>query len=208
MKLFYSPGACSLAAHVVLEELGEPFEAVLVNVAAGDQRKPEYLALNPKGRVPFLLTEQGGLSESVAILTYLVDMRPDVALLPQDPWARAQALSFLAWCAGTVHGTAFAGVFRPARFSDDEGTHPAIRAKGLSEVHAHLAAIEARLSGRDWIMEHYSIADLYPMIFRRWAARVGVDMSAYPNLVAHAERVAARPPAARAIAHEGIRLDA
>ncbi len=208
MKLFLAPGACSLAAHIVLEELGEPYQAVTLNLMNGDQRTSEYLAMNPKGRVPYLVTDQGGLSESVAILTFLADKRPDLALLPQDPWGRASALSFLAWCAGTVHGAAFASVFRPGRFADEEAVHPAIRAKGLNEVHAHLAAIDARLSGRDWIMDHFTIADLYPMIFRRWAARVGVDMSAYPNLVAHAERVAARSAAARAITQEGIRLDA
>jgi glutathione S-transferase len=207
MKLFYSPGACSLAAHVALEELGAPYEAVLVNVAQGDQRKPEFLALNPKGRVPFLVTEQGGLSESVAILTYLADRRPDLGLLPADPWSRAQALSFVTWCAGTVHGTAFAGVFRSARFADDETAHPAIKEKGTSDVRAHLATINERVTGRDYVMDHFTIADLYPMIFRRWAARVGLDMGAYPALLAHAERIASRPAAARAIAQEGIRLD-
>ncbi len=207
MKLFLSPGACSLAAHIVLEELGDPYEVAVVNVAEGDQRKPEYLALNPKGRVPFLVTPQGGLSESVAILSFLADRKPELALLPADPFARAQALSFVVWCSGTVHGAAFAGYFRPARFADDETAQAAVKAKSASEIFAHLNVIEQRFASRDWVLDHYSIADLYPLIFRRWAARIGVDMSLFPNLVAHADRVAARPAAARTIAQEGIRLD-
>jgi glutathione S-transferase len=82
MKLFLAPGACSLAAHIVLEELGEPYQAVTLNLMNGDQRTSEYLAMNPKGRVPYLVTDQGGLSESVAILTFLADKRPDLAARP------------------------------------------------------------------------------------------------------------------------------
>lgn len=207
LKLFYAPGVCSLASHIVLEEIGAAFEAIPLDLAAGDQRKPAYLALNPKGRVPTLVTQQGVLTENLAILWYLLNLSPQTALAPTDPWERAQALSFVAWCSGTVHGVAFASVFRQARFSSDESTHAAIRATGLESVKAHLNDIEARLDGRDYIMTSYSVADLYPVIFRRWAARVGIDMSAYPRLVALSERVAARPAAARAIAREGIRLD-
>lgn len=207
MKLFLAPGACSLAAHIVLEEIGQPYEAVTLNLMNGDQRGADYLAMNPKGKVPFLVTPSGGLSESVAILTYLADSRPDLSLLPGDAFARAEAMSFLTWCSGTVHGHAFASVFRAARFADDEAAQAAIKAKGLAEVTSHLQAIEARLRGREWVLDHFTVADLYPMIFRRWAARVGIAMEAYPALVAHAERVAARPAASRAIAQEGIRLD-
>lgn len=207
MKLFCAPGACSLAAHIVLQELGDPFEIALLNLANGDQRKPDYLALNPKGRVPYLVTALGGLTESAAILTYLADLKPELHLLPQQPWQRAQALSFLAWCTGTVHGQAFASVFRSARFSDDEATFPAIRAKGMSDLRTHLGQIDGRVAGREWLMDHFTIADLYPLIFRRWAVRVGIDVAAYPALVAHANRVAARPAAARAIAAEGIQID-
>jgi glutathione S-transferase len=101
----------------------------------------------------------------------------------------------------------FASVFRQARFSSDDSAHAAIRATGMVSVTAHLADIDARLAGRDTIMDAFSIADLYPLVFRRWAVRIGIEMGGYPNLVAHAERIAARPAAARAIAQESIRLD-
>lgn len=208
MKLFYAPGSCSLAAHIVLEEIGRPFEAVRLDLAAGDQRQPEYLALNPKGRVPFLATAAGGLSESVAILSYLADSAPDRHLLPADPWARAQAMSLLVWLSGTVHGSSFASIFRPARFSDDEAAFPALKAKGLSEVAVHLATMDSRLASRDFAFDHFTIVDPYFLILRRWAIRVGIDVSAHTALAAHAERLAARPAVQRALAREGIRIDA
>ena len=208
MKLFYAPGACSLAAHIVLEEIGRPFEAVRLDLAAGDQRKSDYLALNPKGRVPLLSTEAGALTESVAILSYLADSAPEQRLLPADPWARAQALSLLVWQSGTVHGTGFASIFRPARFSDDEAAFPALKAKGLSEVNAHLATMNTRLARRDFAFDHFTIADPYFLILRRWAIRVGIDVAGHTALAAHAERLAARPAVQRALAREGIRIDA
>ena len=208
MKLFFAPGACSLAAHIALEEIGAPFEAVRVNLMEGDQRKPDYLAINPKGRVPALVTERGVLTESPAILFHLAERFPQANLLPQDPWLKAQAMSFVIWCSGTVHGVAFASVFRQTRFSADESTHPAIRATGLENARTHLEEIETQLDGREWMFDGFSIADLYPMILRRWGARVGLDVSAFPGLAALAERIAARPGAARAIAREGIQLAA
>jgi glutathione S-transferase len=207
MKLFYAPGACSLAAHVALEEIGAPFEAVRLNLMEGDQRRPDFLAINPKGLAPALATPAGVLTESVAILVFLADANPGAHLLPADPWMRAQAISFLAWCSGTVHGVAFAGVFRPGRFAADEAVHPVIRASALEAVKGHLAGIDQRLTGRDWVFDAFSVADLYPLIFRRWGARVGIDMVAYPALLAHADRLAQRPAVARVIAREGIKLD-
>jgi glutathione S-transferase len=207
MKLFYAPGACSLAAHIVLEEIGAPFEGIRLNLIEGEQRRPDYLAINPKGRVPALATTDSVLTESPAILIHLADAYPTLALLPAAPWARAQAISFLAWCSGTVHGLAFAGVFRPARFSADETAHAAIRAHALESVKDHLAEIEQRLTGKAFMFDAFSVADLYPLIFRRWAARVGIDMAAYPALVAHADRLAQRPAIARVLERESIKLD-
>lgn len=207
MKLFYAPGACSLASHITLEELGLPYEAVRLNLMEGEQRKPEYLALNPKGRVPALATEQGVLTESPAILVYLAGLKPDADLLPADPWARGQAVSFLVWCSGTVHGIGFAGLFRAARFASSEAGQADVKATARETVLAGMTDIEARYQGKDWLFGAFGVADLYPVIFRRWAARVGLDIAAYPNLAGLAARLAARPAAARVIAREGIELD-
>lgn len=208
MKLFYAPGACSLAAHIVLEEVGRPFEAVRLDLAAGDQRKADYLALNPRGRVPLLITDQGSLRESVAILTYLAGLDPSKALLPADPWQRAQALSTLVWQSATVHGQAFASIFRAARFTDDAAAQATVTAKGRADAMLHLADMDAMLAGKEWFAGSFSIADPYFMILRRWAIRVGMDVTPFTALTAHAERLAARPSAQRAMEREGIRFDA
>jgi glutathione S-transferase len=206
LKLYYAPGACSLAAHIALEEAGLSFEVERLDLMAGQQRDPAYLALNPKGRVPFLVTDHGGLSESVAILGYIAALAPEKALLPADAWARAQAMSLLAWLSGTVHGTGFATVFRPGRFADDADAHPAIKAKGLAEVETYLDQMNARIEGRVYAFDHFTVVDPYFLILRRWGIRVGLNPARWPALTTHAERVAARPGAARAIAREGINL--
>lgn len=206
LKLFYAPGACSLASHIALEEAGLAFEVERLDLMAGQQRDPAYLALNPKGRVPFLATDHGGLSESVAILDCIAALAPEKTLLPEEPWTRAQAMSLLTWLSGTVHGTGFASVFRPARFADDPDAHPAIKAKGLAEVETYLDQMNARIDGREYVFDHFTVVDPYFLILRRWGIRVGLDPARWPALTAHAERVAARPAAARAIAREGINL--
>src|SRR4051794_9596204 len=101
IKLFYSLGSCSLASHIALEEAGAPYEAVRINVRAWDQRKPEYLALNPKGRVPALVTDEGVLTENVAILAWVAQAFPQARLAPTDPWGFAQAQAFNSYLAST-----------------------------------------------------------------------------------------------------------
>lgn len=207
ITLYFSPGACSLASHIALEEAGAPFEAKRIDFSKNEQYAPDFLAINPKGKVPAALTPQGVLTESPAILAWIADSFPEAALWPAAPWDRAQALSLLFWLSGTVHGTAFAGVFRPARFTEDAGAHPAIQADSRARVAKHFEEIEARIGGRDWMFERFGVADLYVLVFRRWAARMGMDLAPYPGLVALAHRIAARPAAQRALAREGIKAD-
>lgn len=207
LTLFYSPGACSLASHIALEEAGAAYDAKRVDLSKGEQHAPEFVAINPKAKVPALLTPMGVLTESPAILTWVADSHPYANLWPADPWDRAQAMSLIAWLSGTVHGTAFAGVFRPARFTADEAAHEAIRADSRKRVAQHFAEIEERIGGRAWMFDQFSIADLYVLVFRRWAARLGMDLTAYPGLVALADRVAARPAAQVVLAREGIKAD-
>ena len=209
MRLFYSPGACSLAPHILLEETGRPFEAVRVDFASGEQRSADYLALNPRGRVPLLVTEQGALRENVAICQYIADLDPSLGLLPDDPWARAQAISAMAWMSGTVHGQSFASWFRAARFTDDLAAQETVKAKGRADALAHLAELNEMLGSRTWFAgDRFTAADPMFMILRRWGIRIGLDVSPFQALAAHAERLAALPAAMRAMEREGIRFDA
>jgi glutathione S-transferase len=206
LKLFYAPGACSLASHIVLEETGANFEAIRLDLSGGEQARDAYLAINPHGRVPALATDQGVLTESPAILAYLADAHPALELLPRDPFERAQAGARMSWLASHLH-IAVAHVWRPRRYTDDPGADEGMKAKALTAIAAGFALIEDSLKGRDWFGARYSVVDPYLLVFRRWGARLGLDMSAYPAFVAHGDRVAARPAAQRALAREGIRID-
>jgi glutathione S-transferase len=207
VKLYWSPGACSLAPHIVLEELGAPYQLELVSIAEGKTRTPEYLAINPKGRVPVLVTEEGEvLTELPAICWYLAQQASHPVLFPHGTLAGARVLEWCNWLSGTVHAMAFGQIWRPQRFLTDESMYPNLQAKGRADVLDHYAGIERRLSDRDWAVGHaYSFADAYLLVFFRWGNRIGIDMgNGYPNWSRHAERVAARPASRRALQQEGI----
>lgn len=204
--LYYSPGACSLASHLVLEELGRPYDTVKVDLREGAHLKPEYLAINPHARVPTLKIGSFVLTECPAILAYLDRTHPDAQLLPEDPAQEARALSLMSWLASSVH-IAFAQIWRAPRFSDDAATHPSIQAKGRAAVQGYFGEIDALLRGDGWALgRHYSVLDAYLLVFERWGYRIGFDMSAWPNLVAHLQRMATRPATQRVVAAEGIDL--
>ena len=120
LKLYYGVGTCALASHIALEEAGAKYDAVRVNLAAGEQRKPEYLAVNPKGRVPALITDKGILTETPAILVFISQTFPQAKLAPlDDPFSLAQTQSFNSYLCSTVH-VAHAHRTRPQRWADDE----------------------------------------------------------------------------------------
>ncbi|MGH7866237.1 MAG: glutathione S-transferase family protein [Candidatus Dormibacteraceae bacterium] len=207
LKLYYSPGTCSLAPHIVLEELATPYQLELVSIAEGKTRTPEYLAINPKGRVPVLVTEEGEtLTELPAICWYLSQQASHPLLFPHDKLAGARVLEWCNWLSGTVHAMAFGQIWRPHRFLTDEKLYPNLQAKGRADVLDHFAMIESRLSGRTWTVGNaYTFVDAYLLVFFRWGNRIGLDMrAAYPAWTAHAERVAARPAVQRALQQEGI----
>jgi len=130
LTLYYAPGACSMASHIALEETGAPYQTQLVGLAQGEQTKPEYLnKVNPRGKVPALQTDDGILTENVAILTYLARTFPDAKLLPTDPLGTARALSHMAYLSNTVH-PAFTHIMRPGRFATDESAHENLKATG------------------------------------------------------------------------------
>jgi len=207
LKLYYSAGACSLAPHILLEELGAPYQLELVSIAEGKTRTPEYLAINPKGRVPVLVTEEGEvLTEIPAICWYLAQQSSHPSLFPHHKLAAARVLEWCNWLSGTVHAMSFGQIWRPHRFLTDEKLYPNLQAKGRTDVLDHFRMIESRLTERAWAVGNaYTYVDPYLTVFFRWGNRIGLDMRAgYPAWVSHAERVAARPAAQRALQQEGI----
>lgn len=214
-RLFYSPGACSLAPHIALEETGVHYELELRTTKNTEgTSSPDYLAVNPKGRVPALLGvagRSGGadglLTEASAILIYLGEAYPYAGLLPFDAAAKARCVEWLNWLSESVHGMSFAQLWRPQRFVSDPALFPAIVAKGRENLDEQYAYIEAILAdGRGWaIPQGYSVTDAFLLVFWRWGARVGLDMhGAHPAWTELAARTLERPAVRRVIEQEGL----
>jgi glutathione S-transferase len=202
LKLFYAPGACSLASHIALEEAGADYEAVRMSTRDGDQRKPEYLAINPKGRVPALVTDRGVLTETPAILSYIPETHPSAGLLPQDAWERAQAHAFNSYLCSTVH-VAHAHKHRGYRWADaPEALADMTRKVPENEVACFQLIEETMLEG-PWVLgEAYSVCDPYLFTLAGWLAEDGVDIRQFPKVAEHSELVRERPAVRKVLALE------
>ena len=202
LKLFYSPGACSLASHIALEEAGAPYELMRLNFKADDQRKPEYLKVNPKGRVPALVTDRGILTESPAILAFIAQAYPAAKLAPTDPFDFARAQAFNSYLCSTVH-VSHAHRVRGNRWVDDPAALKEMQRKVPETVGAAFALIENGMLEGPWVMgKDYSICDGYLFTMAQWMEGDGVDLSKLPRVMEHRARVAERPAVKRALAQE------
>ena len=201
LALYYGPGACSMAAHIVLEESGEKYEPRRMDLAKGEQRSAEYLKMNPLGRVPLLQLDNGQpLAENTAILPYLGKR---FTLWPQDGMAEAKALSTIGFFATSVH-PAHAHFGRPERYTKDETAYPGIKEQGLKSFHGYLQQIDGMLAGREWVGSEYSVLDPYALVFYTWGVRRGLPMGELKNYTAFKDRMKNRPAVARVLEDEKI----
>lgn len=201
---FYTArGTCALATHIALREAGADFDLVPLDFAAGQQQSPEYLRINPKGRVPALATEHGVLTETPALLAFIAQSFPAAQLAPlDDAYAFARMQELAGYLASTVH-VAHAHKRRGARWADDPAAHDAMRAKVPQTMTACAEQLEAQIAG-PWVAgARYSVVDGYLYTIVGWMAGDGVDMSRFPRLGAHHARVGARPAVQRALAETG-----
>ena len=209
LKLYYSPGACSLASHIALEEAGAVYEPVLTKLSDGAQRTPEFLRLNPKGRVPVLADGDFVVTENPAILRYVARAHPAVRLWPDDPREEARCAEWLAWCSSGIHVT-YAHTRRPERYADDEAAKAEVVRKGYAASRSVWEAVEAKLaaSGSAWAAgSGYSVADPYVFLFWLWgrSPALGYDMARdFPAWTEHAGRMGERPAVRAALEREGI----
>ena len=207
LKLFFSPNACSLASHIALEEAGADYELVLTSTKAGAQKKPDYLAVNPKGKVPALQTDRGVLTENPVILGWIAQTFPAAKLAPNDDsFAFGDMQAFNMFLSATVH-VAFAHHFRPERYVDGDDCRAAVKTKAPQALAEHFRLIEEKLSdGRAWVHgEAYTVSDPYLLVFTRWLDENGLgDLGDYPHVKAHRGRVEARPAVRRALEREGL----
>lgn len=202
LRLFYSTGSCALASHIALEEAGAEYEAIRMDLRAGDQHKPEYLDLNPKGRVPALVTNLGVLTENVSILAFIAQSFPDARLAPSDPFGFGQVQAFNAYLASTVH-VAHAHGPRASRWADDPAAQAAMREKVADNMATCFQLIEDEMFVGPWVMgEQYTICDPYLFTIASWLDDDGVDPSQFPKISEHMVKMIARPAVWKALAME------
>jgi glutathione S-transferase len=200
LKLYYAPNTCALASHISLEEAGAAYDAVRINFADGEQRKPEYLAVNPKGRVPALATARGILTETPAILAFVAQSFPAAGLAPlDDAFAFAQVQAFNSYLCSTVH-VAHAHRLRGSRWADDETAIEAMKKKVPQSVGDCFDMIEREMMAGPWVMgSDYTISDPYLFTIARWLEGDGVDIRRFPKVHDHYRRMEARPAVQRAL---------
>ena len=193
LALYYSCKSCASAPHILLHDAGAAFEARHIDFATGEQNGPEFLAINPKGRVPALVTPDGVLTENPAILLYIAQTHPQAGLTPTEPFALAHAQAFNMFLASTVH-VAHAHKHRGARWADDPAAHAAMTAKVTSNMAMYAGMIEEHYFKGPWVLgDSYSICDPYLALITRWLGDDGVTLADFPRLEAHDALMRTRP---------------
>ena len=203
IKLFYAVNTCSLASHIALEEAGAAYTTVRLSFANNEQRGPEYLAINPKGRVPAMVTDRGILTETPAMLAYIAQSFPGARLAPlADPFAFAQVQAFNSYLCSTVH-VAHAHRMRGTRWADDPAAIEAMKRKVPDSVAACFDLIESKMLKGPWVMgESYTICDAYLFTITQWLEVDGVDPTRFPKVKGHRDRMSERPAVRTALAAE------
>ncbi|HUF80558.1 MAG TPA: glutathione S-transferase N-terminal domain-containing protein [Burkholderiales bacterium] len=202
-KFFYAVGTCALASHIALEEAGAEFTAIRLDFKAEDQRKPEYLKINPKGRVPALITDAGILTENPAILAFIAQSFPAAKLAPlADPFAFARVQSFNSYLCSTVHVN-HAHKGRAYRWADDPEAMKEMQRKVPTTMADCFGLMEREMFVGPWAMgKDYTICDPYLFTLERWLEGDSVDIARFPKIHEHHKRMAERPAVKRALAEQ------
>jgi glutathione S-transferase len=204
MKLHYAPGTCAIGIHIILEEIGRPYELAAVDFPNRAQYEPQFTAVNPKSKVPVLERDDGSvLTEFPAIATWLALTNPDKHLIPADAEGHARMLEAMDYVIATIHMQAWTRYWRPFIYSSNEAEHPAIKARGQEMYAKGLAILDETLAGKDWVVGDFSLADP-TLFFVEWWADFRMKATMPPNVAAHYARMRARPSVQRALKMEGF----
>lgn len=208
MKFYMTPGSCSTGIHILLEELELPFEVTIVNLPAGEHRKPEYLAINPKGTIPTLVCRDGrALTEFQAIAFWLARTHPRAALLPADDFDAARAVELMDYAVGTIHGQGYTRIFTTSVYLPQdagEAQRAAVKARGEAIVADGFAVVDAQLRDEGYALGAFSIADAALFYVEFWADKLGIALP--PRCAAHYRRMLERPAVRRVLLEEGYRF--
>lgn len=202
LTLYYTPRTCALATHIALIDAGADYTLKRIDFAKGEQRTPEFLAVNPKGRVPALVTPQGILTENTALLTYIAQTHPKADLAPTDPFALAKLQAITAFLSSTLH-VAHAHGPRGNRWTDDPAAIAALKAYVPTSVTAAFKLVEDSMLQGPFVMgDTYTIADPYLFTMSTWIEGDHVDTTQIPRVMAHRQMMSERPSVIRALAEE------
>jgi glutathione S-transferase len=201
LTLYYAPGTCALATHLALEYAAAPYQAARLNFKEQQQRSPEYLRINPKGRVPALVTERGVLTETPALLQYVAQAFPAAKLAPlDDPFQLAKMNEFNSYLCSTVHVNHAHGG-RGHRWSDDAAAVESMKQKVPQTMTDSFELIETQLLQGPWVLgEHFSTSDLYLFTITRWLENDRVDVKRFPKVADHFARMNAEPQVQKVLA--------
>lgn len=193
LTLYFSPGACSMASHIGIEETGASYIEKPTLLAKGEQKTEAYLKINPRGKVPALSVDGRIITENTAILTYLARQFPQAKLLPADPVGEAHCIGAMAWFSNVVHPS-YQRYARPERFAEDEAAQATVKDMGRKSFWANFEEIDALLAGKEWMMgTQYTVADAYGLVFYSWGVRGEFPMSKLAAYTAWKDRMLKRP---------------
>jgi len=199
VKLFYAVGSCALGIRILLEEIGAPYDLVALKLAEAQQRGPDYLAINPKGKVPALIRPDGRLlTEYPVISLWLAQNFPAADLLPENPDDLWPAMELVEYVVSSLHMRGATLAMRPDKFLQDPAAQADLAEAGRAVLREGFAQLESRLAGRDFFFERFTIADAAVFYLLNWKARIGMDLP--PALAAYHARLSERPSIARAMA--------
>jgi glutathione S-transferase len=203
MKLYYAPGACSIGIHVLLEEIGKPYEAELVNLREGAQYRPDFTAVNPKSKVPTLARDDGTvLTEYPAIGYWLARTNPFANLLPDNIDLQVRALELTDYAVATIHMQGFGRQFRPSAFTPNPSDEEAVKIRGKEMAEKGFALLDKALEGKEYAVGSFSIADSAIFYVEFWSKRVAMPLPS--NCAAHLDRMLQRPAVQRVMQQEGL----
>jgi glutathione S-transferase len=204
MKLMVLPGACSIGIHAMMAQIGKPFEIQKIDGAKGEQRTPEYMAINPKSKVPALVRDDGTVvTEFPAIAFWLAGNNPEAGLFPVELEDQVRAIEALDYVVATVHMQGFTRIFRPSNFTPDPAKEDEVKAAGAAQVEKGFAILDQKLEGNTFVTGKLSFADFALFYVEFWAAkRMGKTLP--PNLQRHWEAMNALPGVQKALKEEGF----
>ena len=202
MKLYYSPGACSIGIHMLLEEIGKPYRTELVNLREGAQFKPPYTNVTPKAKVPALERDDGSVLTEFPVIARWLGRQAN--LLPKDDEADTRAAEAMEYVVGTMHGQGFARLFRSERFAPSASDQDAVKSAGREVVEKGFAVLDKALAGKNYVGgSEFTAPDAALFYVEYWAAK-RLNMKLPGNVAAHFDRMMARPAVQRALQQEGL----